>query len=60
MIFHCLKLFKLIYTLDFKQILYGDENSAFFPGLTWGGMSADTAIFVQVFFVLLLLVWLMI
>jgi hypothetical protein len=32
---------------DVKQITMGAEESIFFPGQLWGGMSADTAIFVQ-------------
>ena len=32
---------------DAKTIMYGAETSLLFPGLTWGGMSADTQIFVQ-------------
>ena len=32
---------------DTKVELYGAQESALFPGLQWGGMTADTAIFVQ-------------
>ena len=32
---------------DMKTLLYGAEQSALFPGLQWGGMTTDTAIFVQ-------------
>lgn len=32
---------------DAKTIWYGANTSLLFPGLTWGGMSADTQIFVQ-------------
>jgi hypothetical protein len=32
---------------DMQTILYGAEKSLFFPDLQWGGMTADTAIFVQ-------------
>jgi hypothetical protein len=32
---------------DAQTVLYGAEDSVFFPGLTWGGMSTDTAIFLQ-------------
>ena len=32
---------------DVQTILYGAETSTLFPGLLWGGMAADTAIFVQ-------------
>ena len=32
---------------DVLQVLYGAEQSELFPGLEWGGMTADTAIFVQ-------------
>jgi hypothetical protein len=30
-----------------QRILYGAETSLFFPGQTWGGMTADTAIYTQ-------------
>mmetsp|Transcript_8462 Transcript_8462/g.12606 ORF Transcript_8462/g.12606 Transcript_8462/m.12606 type:complete len:481 (-) Transcript_8462:1-1443(-) len=34
--------------LDMQAILYGSrEQSLFFPGQLWGGMAADTAIFMQ-------------
>lgn len=32
---------------DMQNILYGAESSDFFPGLEFGGMSADTAVFLQ-------------
>jgi hypothetical protein len=32
---------------DAKNILYGAESSVLFPGLKWGGMSADIGIFMQ-------------
>lgn len=32
---------------DVQEILYGAESSQLFPGLRWGGMSADPGIFVQ-------------
>jgi len=32
---------------DVQTLLYGAESSALFSGLKWGGMSADTAIFLQ-------------
>lgn len=32
---------------DAKEELYGAEESVLFPGLQWGGMTADTAIFIQ-------------
>ena len=32
---------------DIKNQLYGAEKSLFFPGLQWGGMSADTATYLQ-------------
>lgn len=32
---------------DIQQILYGAESSRFFPGQVWGGMTADTAIYLQ-------------
>jgi hypothetical protein len=32
---------------DIKSILYGAETSVLFPGLQWGGMTSDTAIFLQ-------------
>ena len=32
---------------DIQTLLYGAEKSALFPGLQWGGMTTDTAIFVQ-------------
>jgi hypothetical protein len=32
---------------DMQTILLGAANSTLFPGQTWGGMSADTSIFVQ-------------
>jgi hypothetical protein len=32
---------------DMQTVMYGAEYSALFPGLQWGGMSADTAVFVQ-------------
>jgi hypothetical protein len=32
---------------DMQSILYGAENSLFFPGQNWGGMTADTAIYLQ-------------
>lgn len=31
-----------------QEELYGAKNSALFPGLQWGGMTADTGIFLQV------------
>ena len=33
---------------DVQGILYGAEDSLFFPGLKWGGMTADPSIFLQV------------
>jgi hypothetical protein len=30
-----------------KDILYGASNSSLFPGLLWGGMSADPGVYVQ-------------
>ena len=33
---------------DAKTELYGAEGSVLFPDLTWGGMTTDTAIFIQV------------
>lgn len=32
---------------DILNILYGANDSTLFPGLQWGGMSTDTAIFLQ-------------
>jgi hypothetical protein len=32
---------------DIQSLLYGAESSLFFPGQQWGGMTADTAIFLQ-------------
>lgn len=32
---------------DMQHLLYGAEESALFPGQVWGGMSADTAVFLQ-------------
>lgn len=32
---------------DIQAILYGAEHSLLFPGLQWGGMTADPAIFLQ-------------
>lgn len=32
---------------DMQQILYGAETSTLFPGEAWGGMTSDTAIFLQ-------------
>lgn len=32
---------------DVKSVLYGAETSALFPSLQWGGMTADTAVYVQ-------------
>lgn len=32
---------------DMREIMYGAETSVLFPGQTWGGMTADTGIFVQ-------------
>lgn len=32
---------------DMQEILYGAEVSTLFPGQQWGGMSSDTAIFLQ-------------
>jgi hypothetical protein len=32
---------------DMQTIMYGAEESALFPGLAWGGMSADIAVFIQ-------------
>lgn len=32
---------------DMREIMYGAETSALFPGQTWGGMTADTGIFLQ-------------
>ena len=32
---------------DMQTILYGAETSNLFPGLKWGGMTADTAIYTQ-------------
>lgn len=32
---------------DMQTLLYGAEKSALFPGLQWGGMTTDTAVFVQ-------------
>ena len=32
---------------DMQTIMYGAEKSLLFPDLAWGGMTADTAIFVQ-------------
>jgi len=32
---------------DIQTVLYGAETSLFFSGLQWGGMTADTAIFLQ-------------
>ena len=31
--------------LDMRNILYGANSSELFKGLEWGGMTADTAIF---------------
>lgn len=32
---------------DMETIMYGAADSALFPGLQWGGMTADTAIYIQ-------------
>lgn len=32
---------------DVQDILYGAESSALFPGQLWGGMTSDTAVFLQ-------------
>ena len=32
---------------DSDVILYGAEDSVLFPGLFWGGMTANTAIYLQ-------------
>lgn len=32
---------------DIQNLLYGAKESIFFPGQLWGGMTADTAIFMQ-------------
>jgi hypothetical protein len=32
---------------DVKTVLYGAETSNLFPGLTWGGMTSDTALYLQ-------------
>lgn len=32
---------------DVRDLLYGAESSGLFPGQRWGGMTADTAIFLQ-------------
>lgn len=33
--------------IDVADELYGAENSAFFPGLQWGGMTSDISVFIQ-------------
>ena len=32
---------------DSDVVMYGAETSELFPGLFWGGMTADTSIYVQ-------------
>jgi hypothetical protein len=32
---------------DIQNMLYGSDSSALFPGLNWGGMSTDIAVFFQ-------------
>jgi hypothetical protein len=32
---------------DVKSVLYGAETSSLFPSLQWGGMTSDTAVYVQ-------------
>jgi len=37
----------VFFSPSLQTILYGAESSTLFPGQTWGGMTADTAIYAQ-------------